>query len=303
MDVESYMKSFSWDDTKFPRNRPVADNLTALTALVSRIDDDIKVKAYSFGDVKSALQNAAKAKGAVSFATADFVDVLTPDVVQPGDFVNKEHTTTVVCVVPRDADKDFLAQYESWSSKVCPRSAKQFTKVTNGKLGPIVDKDGSSLYRVVVFKSAVEEFRLGAKAGKVAAREFEYSAENYRTAPVKNEALQVEFKKQEMQLKRNCAHAFSDTLVAWMHVKAMRVFVESVLRYGVPPNFASFIVKPMTKNIKRLRGTLLEVFSAKGLFGQTYLGGADAKGKGDGVAGEDEEYYPYVSIDAAPLAQ
>ena len=40
-------------------------------------------------------------------------------------------------------------------------------------------------------------------------------------------------------LKINFAVAFS----AWIHLKALRTFVESVLRYGLPVNFQAAVVR------------------------------------------------------------
>lgn len=39
--------------------------------------------------------------------------------------------------------------------------------------------------------------------------------------------------------KMNFGEAFS----CWCHIKALRVYVESILRYGLPPNFQPMIVK------------------------------------------------------------
>ena len=36
---------------------------------------------------------------------------------------------------------------------------------------------------------------------------------------------------------------FSEAFSAWIHLKALRVFVESVLRFGVPVNFNAFLVR------------------------------------------------------------
>jgi len=126
-------------------------------------------------------------------------------------------------------------------------------------------------------------------------REFTYSPTAYKELLQKSELLREEYVKSEMSLKRHCAAAFSDTLVAFMHLKAMRVFVESVLRYGVPANFSAFIVKPTsTKNLTKLRSILADVFSTSSLFGQTYIGAA-------GGDEEAEAYYPYVNLPFSPL--
>ena len=50
---------------------------------VQKIDEDVKAKAYTFSDIKQSLQNAKKAKSSGStLATAELVEVLTPEVVR-----------------------------------------------------------------------------------------------------------------------------------------------------------------------------------------------------------------------------
>ncbi|KFV41193.1 V-type proton ATPase subunit C 2, partial [Gavia stellata] len=53
---------------------------------------------------------------------------------------------------------------------------------------------------------------------------------------------------------------FSEAFVAWIHMKALRVFVESVLRYGLPVNFQAMLLQPNRKSVKRLRDVLNVVF-------------------------------------------
>ena len=54
---------------------------------------------------------------------------------------------------------------------------------------------------------------------------------------------------------------FSEGFTAWIHIKALRIFVESVLRFGLPVNFQAAIVKPPKKGSKRLRETLDNLYS------------------------------------------
>lgn len=65
------------------------------------------------------------------------------------DFVDKEHLTTVCVVVPRGCEDAFLNSYEKMDEFICPRSAKKFQKFVNGKMVPVEDKDGSTLWRVL----------------------------------------------------------------------------------------------------------------------------------------------------------
>ena len=86
-----------------------------------------------------------------------------------------------------------------------------------------------------------------------------------------------------------CATAYAEAFSAWVHVCAVRLFVESVLRYGVPPNLLAALVSPRPKQGAKLRKALA------GLLGD----GAGARhweaDAGAGGGGE-AEMYPYVSF-------
>ena len=51
---------------------------------------------------------------------------------------------------------------------------------------------------------------------------------------------------------------------AWIHVCAIRLFVESILRYGLPPRFLAVLMKPSPKGVARLRKALASTFGQKG---------------------------------------
>lgn len=95
----------------------------------------------------------------------------------------------------------------------------------------------------------------------------------------------------------------------WIHVLTLRVFVETVLRYGLPLDFVSALIKTTPKQAKKAKASLDSTYS--------YLGGnafgRDKKGKvtkddsalssemaaaGVGAhGGEGAEYTAYVYYD------
>merc|ERR1712232_856133 len=90
-----------------------------------------------------------------NLASRDLVDVLTPEVVRDGDFVYTDHLTTLVAILPQNGVDQFLAGYENYADVdlgVVPGSAKRFV---NDKLK---GEDGSQLWRIVLFRTAVEPF-------------------------------------------------------------------------------------------------------------------------------------------------
>jgi V-type H+-transporting ATPase subunit C len=284
---ESYLRKFKWDDAKFPRShKSIQDNLSLLLSSVNRLDEEVRNKSSVFAELKSQATNMFK-KDTATLVTKDLIDVLTPGTVSETDFVKTEHIITVCVIVPRGQDKDFIESYERMESNVVPMSAKQFPGCT--------DKDGNTLWRVMLFPSSLEGFKKGCREKKFTVRDFEYSAAKYDEMVQQRSTLEAELKKQEAFLKRVCAAAFSDTFVSWMHLKAMRVFVESTLRFGVPSNFYAFMVKPAKGKAKKYRTALDGLFGASGLYGAQYNQSATAEQEGG------EDYFAYVSLNLIPV--
>ena len=84
---------------------------------------------------------------------------------------------------------------------------------------------------------------------------------------------------------------FGECFTAWIHVKALRVFVESVLRFGLPVNFQGMVLAPQRKQIKKLRETLNELYIH--LDSAAALGGSEDLPTGLAGFGQGD-YYPYV---------
>ncbi|PIN07718.1 hypothetical protein CDL12_19713 [Handroanthus impetiginosus] len=85
--------------------------------------------------------------------------------------------------------------------------------------------------------------------------------------------------------------SLSQVFSSWMHFCAVRVFSESILRYGLPPSFLSVVLSPPVKSEKKVRSIL------DGLCGNsnsTYWKTEDEPGMAG--FGGDADAHPYVSF-------
>jgi len=85
---------------------------------------------------------------------------------------------------------------------------------------------------------------------------------------------------------------FSEAYSAWIHIKALRIFVESVLRYGLPVNFRAAVIIP-GKNQKKLRDRLNQIFESLDSSGG-FSAGEMIDDTGAAMKFDSQEYYPYV---------
>jgi len=163
---------------------------------------------------------------------------------------------------------------------VVPASAEKFVGLD--------DKDGNSIWRVVVFRSVADAFKKACRLNKFIARDFEYSEDAYTKLLETRENLEKSMKLQLDRVRGLYQSAWSDTMVAWIHVKAMRVFVESVLRFGMPPSFGAFVIGTKGSNPLLERKAVAAVLGAKG-------------DQGAGTSEDGEEFYSYVSFGFTPF--
>ncbi|CDQ87771.1 unnamed protein product [Oncorhynchus mykiss] len=84
---------------------------------------------------------------------------------------------------------------------------------------------------------------------------------------------------------------FSEAFIAWIHIKALRVFVESVLRYGLPVNFQAMLLQPNKKNMKKLREVLNDLYKHLDSSAAAVI---DSAMDIPGLNLSQQEYYPYV---------
>lgn len=298
MTLTDYLRTWQWDEAKLLKTRSISDNLTHLMSVVNTLDEEARNKTAAYNDFKTQKGNLAKKEGA-SLTNRDLVDVLTPDVVKKNgnaddDFIMTEYLTTIPIILPRGSEKDFLASYESFTKEVHPGGG--VVPMSARKFAGLDDKDGNSVWRCVVFKKSAEAFKKQCRDRRYVIRDFEYSEEGYKKLKQQREQLEEATKRHLDRVKGLYGAAWSDAMVAWVHVKAMRVFVESVLRFGMPPCFAAFIVSPKPGSSSVARKALTDVLGKQGQAGPYGAGGQGAAADDDA-----EEYFPYVSFSMTPF--
>jgi len=196
----------------------------------------------------------------------------------------------------KGSEQEFLSTYESLTGTVVPKSAKCFTSCT--------DKDGSSAWRVVLCTACtqtdakasdpVDSFKRACRERRFAARDFVYSAEGYTKLIQTRQRLEQEVQSQTAVITGIYRDAWSDVMHGLVHVKAMRIFVESVLRFGMPAKFASFIITPPANKIPAARKALATVLGSQ----SQMAGHSDDK---EDNKDDDEEFFPYVSLSFTPF--
>ncbi|GAB0089682.1 V-type proton ATPase subunit C [Sergentomyia squamirostris] len=277
-DLPSYITRFQWDMAKYPIKQSLRNIADIISKQVGQIDADLKVKSSAYNSLKGNLQNLEK-KQTGSLLTRNLADIVKRE----HFILDSEYLTTLLVIVPKPMVQDWTAHYEKLTDMIVPRSTQCITQ----------DQD-FALYTVTLFKKVVDEFKLHAREKKFVVRDFTYNEEELAAGKNEITKLVTDKKKQFGPLVRWLKVNFSECFCAWIHVKALRVFVESVLRYGLPVNFQAILIHPHKKSTKRLRDVLNQLYGhldgSAASSGSNNADAVDIPGLGFGQS----EYYPYV---------
>ncbi|XP_059641033.1 V-type proton ATPase subunit C-like isoform X2 [Cornus florida] len=158
--VDSYLTRFVWDEAKYPTMSQLREIVDSIHVQVARIEDDLKVRVAEYSNVRSQL-NAINRKQSGSLAVRDLSNLVKPE-----DIITSEHLTTLLAVVPKYSQKDWLSSYETLTTYVVPRSSKK-----------LYEDNEYALYTVTLFSRDADNFRTKARERGFQIRDFEYSSE------------------------------------------------------------------------------------------------------------------------------
>ncbi|XP_074010238.1 V-type proton ATPase subunit C 2 isoform X1 [Numenius arquata] len=276
IDLISYLTRFEWDMAKYPIKQPLKNISEALAKQVTQIETDLKSRSAAYNNIKGNLQSLEKK------TVGNLLTRTLADIVHKEDFVlNSEYLITLLVVVPKSSYVQWQKTYESLSDMVVPRSTKMIAEDAEG-----------GLFTVTLFRKVMDDFKAKARENRFMVREFYFDEKELKCEKEELMKLASDKKQQYGPLLRWLKVNFSEAFVAWIHVKALRVFVESVLRYGLPVNFQAMLLQPNRKSVKRLRDVLNVVFKHL-----DEVAAASIMDPGMDIPGlqlSNQEYYPYV---------
>jgi hypothetical protein len=172
---------------------------------------------------------------------------------------------------------------------VVPRSAVRLTPP---------DYEGEFvLYRIVVFKKGADTIKHLCREARYTVRPFAYDPREEQEAASEKKRLLKDRKKLYGFLVRFAKTQYSDIFSAWIHLKAMRVFAESVLRFGLPVDYHATLIEPKKGKEQKLRAILKDLYKdlPNAALAESIEGEQDLSGFG-------AEFYPYIYFGINPNA-
>lgn len=277
-DLEEKLSNFQWDDTKYPRSRSLGDIAAMISERMNSADSEMKKFTEEYNNIKNQLYQYKKREEG-NFLSRDLGDIIYGKVAKKNFVVGSKFLVNVLIVVNKSKVSAFESSYESVGEGVVPRSARHLD---------LEDKDGNQLFRVVVMENSVDSFLIKCKQ-KIGftARKFVYDEEKYNQEMEEAEILEAKLNKLTGKLQKRCFFTFSDLIIASLHLKVIRAYVDGALRFGVPPQFLLTVIRGKKGSEKKILKSLVALFVDEKM--------RDMYGTKEEL-GDSEDFFPFVYI-------
>ncbi|KAG0807482.1 hypothetical protein G6F20_010326 [Rhizopus arrhizus] len=234
--LEQFVSTFQWNTMKYRTDKSLQETTANLNQEVTAVDNIMKSKLNAYTQTKNALQTLQrKQTGNLSVRSLNGI------VKKQHCVLNSEFLTTLIIAVPKSLYKQWNNKYETLTDMVVPRSSIKIT-----------EDEEFGLFTVTVFQRVVDEFCHKAREERFIPRDFQYDQDALQTQQRELEESELMEREQQAELLRLAKTNFGEIFASWLHLKALRVFVESVLRYGLPPDFCSVAILTNPKFEKKV---------------------------------------------------
>ncbi|EZF27165.1 hypothetical protein H112_00810 [Trichophyton rubrum D6] len=228
--LDQYLQSFSWNKVKYRADKSLAELIDLLQKEINSIDNDVRAKFTQYNSVKSNLAGLQR-KQTGNLSTKSLASVVDPSLlVQDSEYLE----THLIALPSRDV-KDFLRAYETLSPMVVPRSSIL-----------LASDDEYTLYGVTTFKKHSAEFIHKCRENRWTPREYKYVEDGGEEERKEIDQVAGDAKRLWGEALRLGKTGWGEAVMVWVHILALRMFVETVLRYGLPLDFTSVLIKVRT---------------------------------------------------------
>lgn len=137
-------------------------------------------------------------------------------------------------------------------SPVVPRSARKVAE----------DDEGMGLFVVNVLSDYIEEFSAAAKARRYIVREWTYTPSAGGELSTKSARVEVEMRAALVELRGQTERIYSECFKVWVHMSAIKLFIESILEYGLPVRCGFAMIRPLAGQFDVVKARLQEQYAS-----------------------------------------
>jgi len=293
--------------------------------LAAKVDEELK-KATTVYTEKNLAVSTLQRRRVVNVSTSDFEDFLDAATVARLEILGGANSDegmlkTLFVALPASLEKEFLKSYHTIGAEIAlygdthgktgsdsGRDAAKGSPVVEGSAHLVYKGGDSIVYSIVALKGHTESgfyaedgtfvngktvdylepLKHAFRDKRFTLREFTFDASRAGGLEALISTAESQLQKTHEDILQWCRANFGEVFSGWVHLKVIRAFVESVLRYSLPVNILALFIEPNMRKEKEVKAKL-----SRGI-GSKYPELAVKKYEGEEDEEEDVDNLPYV---------
>jgi len=262
----TFFIKFKWDEARFSKRKPLPELAHIVQTGITKMDEELRTKTSEYTSIEQKL-NQVQQSTQGNLLTRDITKDIAPKREQ---ILETKYLTTVFVVIPSSDIREWQTTYETINEFVVP-----------GSCVTVKEEPDYSLMLVIVMKHAADDFKTKCRAKRFTARKYDpaqtISDEDLTKLKSKHDKVQ-------RHLIRWASTNYGEAFYMWVHLKCIQVYVESILRFGLPANFQPMLLIPKRNHEQRVERLLCSHYA--------YIGRDFADIEEEEQTGE--KFFPYV---------
>jgi len=324
--IRGYITNFLWDEGHFNPRAQLRDLVQVIHSNMVKTAEHLRKWSAALSEIENKLAAIERKK------TGSLMNRSLGEYISADDWYHGEYLTSALVVVPVAKVEQFMEQYEFFEDTAAHKAyydqlnkraehaeqaeraaaaeepaaeeEKEALRHTDQDLGcrvvvpesakKLTEDKEFCLIRVLLLQRGYAWFKYVAMKNGYAVRDFDIAELEDCDDEKELRELQKKQASQKKKLKLFCKNTFSETFANWMHLKLIRCFVESVLRFGLPVDFTISVVKP----VKGKEQQLLKVLEQKYAFLLDKILQDKVKAGNDEIdySGQLQSFFPFVMV-------
>lgn len=245
MSPAGYIKNFLWSSAQFDPKDTIQNLIEKFAQINSTADERVRVMLGEYNDTRNKV-TAANRKGDGNLSIRPIRELVTIYNRDHQCFVHTDLLVTIFVAVSVSAQKEWLETYWKMNEYVCPQSNRVVAE----------DKE-YVLNSIVVFRKVTDDVKTLCRKKRYVVREVE-GTDDLSSAELKE--LQQKAEKEKKALYTLLWQQYCTCYVAWIHLKAVRIFVESLLKFGLPPRFIAVVLQVPADKEAEIRKRIAQIY-------------------------------------------
>ncbi|KAH0792885.1 V-type proton ATPase subunit C [Histomonas meleagridis] len=286
--IDQYIEGWEWNDIQFSQKGSVIEIHKALLDEVQSLDEQIRNSSTAFTEAGNKIINLRRrSEGSLLVRNLDEIGSEMYSVTNLNEYYASKATKTPIYVHTRNLSTILIVVKNGYIAEFKNNYTLDSTYVVPGSLAELASDNEYTCFAVTIISKNLDDYKSATKEKGWHIKEFTYNP-NLREELQKEaqEAIQ-NYLNESNNYSEQLQSTFSQLAIVWLHIKAIRIFVESILLYGIKSEFQAFRVCALPKNIPKIHKELEKVFS------DGILDGDDG---GEDMMNDETEYHPYVSF-------